>query len=179
MEKVAKGRRQYGILVFTKKARPSETEKVEKIPKRCPQDAQDDAKDQRWKAPTVEAARKAHTKIKDILHPRRDNRKGHKDPKLNLLLRSWLEGMQRFLKLLSLQSADGGMHGAFENGPVHLSKRMRTSHSMCMAPAINWKVYLRDGPGSIHGPPGCSKVSRLEKRHIRAYCKILAQSHGF
>jgi hypothetical protein len=61
------------------------------------QDAQDNMKDQQWKAPTVEAACKVHMKIKDILHPRQNNGKGHKDPKLDLLLRSWLEGMQRFL----------------------------------------------------------------------------------
>jgi hypothetical protein len=89
------------------------------------QDAQDDAKDQRWKPPTVEAACKAHTKIKDILHPCRDNGIGHKDPKLDLLLRSRLEGMQRFLwaytninsrvyntwMAASLETAESAEHG--------------------------------------------------------------------
>ena len=89
------------------------------------QDAQDDAKDQQWKPPTMEAACKAHMKIKDILHPCQDNGKGHKDLKLDLLLRSQLEGMQRFLwtytninsrvynkwMAASLETAESAEHG--------------------------------------------------------------------
>lgn len=60
-------------------------------------EAHDDQKDQRWKLPTIEAAHTAHSRIKAILRPQRDNGVGHKDPGLDLLLRSCLEAMQRFL----------------------------------------------------------------------------------
>ncbi|GLB45359.1 hypothetical protein LshimejAT787_2200220 [Lyophyllum shimeji] len=58
--------------------------------------AQDDEKQPRW-LPTVEAAQIAHKQLDGILNPRQDNGIGHKDPKLDLLLRSRLEAMKRFL----------------------------------------------------------------------------------
>jgi hypothetical protein len=59
--------------------------------------AQDDEKDHRWKPPSIEAAKVAHMKIKDIFHPKRQKGHGYKDLKLDLLLRSRLEAMQHFL----------------------------------------------------------------------------------
>jgi hypothetical protein len=59
--------------------------------------AQDNEKDHRWKPPSVEAAKVAHMKIKNILHLKRQMGHGYKDPKLDLLLKSQLEAMQHFL----------------------------------------------------------------------------------
>jgi hypothetical protein len=55
--------------------------------------------------PTVAAASTAYQKIKLILHPPRDNGKGYKDPKLDLLLRGRLEGMKQFLWVYSNPSS--------------------------------------------------------------------------
>jgi len=60
-------------------------------------EVQDDQQDQRWKPPCIEAVKAAHTRLKDILHLLRKTGNGYKDPKLDLLLRSWLEAMQHFL----------------------------------------------------------------------------------
>lgn len=166
----------------------------------------------------MEAACKAHANIKDILHPRRDNRKGYKDPRVDLLLRSWLEGMQRFLwtytninarlynkwMVASLEATESVEWGwwyvrclwewscAFiegdENLPFNVYGTWNKSwldnedlkqELLTHLQSINWKVYLRDGSGLIYGLLGCSKASQLEKRHIGAHCKILAQPHGF
>ena len=48
-------------------------------------------------SPTVEDAKSAYTDIKEILKPKRNKGPGHKDPKLDLLLRSRLEKMKLFL----------------------------------------------------------------------------------
>ena len=60
-------------------------------------DAQDDEKQKIWIPPSIDAARAAHAQLDEILNPRRKSGKGHKDPGLDLLLRSRLEAMKRFL----------------------------------------------------------------------------------
>jgi hypothetical protein len=60
-------------------------------------DAQDDERQKIWIPPSIEAALAAHAQLDEIINPRRNNGKGHKDPNLDLLLRSHLEGMKRFL----------------------------------------------------------------------------------
>ena len=65
-------------------------------------EAHDDQKDQRWKPPTIEAAHTAHSRIKAILRPQRDNGVGHKDPGLDLLLKS----VEVVLKLCNASSGD-------------------------------------------------------------------------
>jgi len=60
-------------------------------------EAQDNLRSIRWMAPTIINAKKAHKKIKGILKPLRTTGNGHKDPGLDLLLRSHLEGMSHFL----------------------------------------------------------------------------------
>jgi len=60
-------------------------------------EAQDNLRSTRWMAPTIINAKKAHEKIKGILKPPRTTGNGHKDPGLDLLLRSRLEGMSHFL----------------------------------------------------------------------------------
>jgi hypothetical protein len=57
----------------------------------------DDQKDQRWKAPSIEAAKIAHAELKNILHPPRKNGIGYKHANIDLLLRSRLEAMQQYL----------------------------------------------------------------------------------
>lgn len=58
---------------------------------------QDDEKNKLWLPPSIEAAHAAHTRLDAILNPRRNTGAGHKDPSLDLFLRSRLEGMKRFL----------------------------------------------------------------------------------
>jgi hypothetical protein len=48
----------------------------------------DDQKNQRWKAPSIEAAKIAHAELKNILHPPQKNGIGYKHAKIDLLLRS-------------------------------------------------------------------------------------------
>ena len=62
-----------------------------------PAEAESEEKDMRWSPPTVEAVKEAHKKIKDMIRPPRDNGKGYKDPKLDLVLRGRLEAMMRFM----------------------------------------------------------------------------------
>ena len=59
--------------------------------------AQDDEKSTRWMPPTVELSKVAYERIKRILRPPRLTGNGDKDPGLDLLLRSRLEAMMRFL----------------------------------------------------------------------------------
>ena len=60
-------------------------------------EAHGDEKEKRWKPPTLEATQAAHANIKAIIRPPWDTGGGYKDPGLDLLLRSRLESMQRFL----------------------------------------------------------------------------------
>ena len=75
----------------------SEPDKAGDSDKNGHDEAHDNQKYRQWEPPTIDAARVAHTRIKAILHLQRNNGIGHKDPKLNLLLRNHLEAMQRFL----------------------------------------------------------------------------------
>jgi transposase len=59
--------------------------------------AQDDERDKRWLPPTITVAKDAHSLIRNIIRPPRNTGKGYKDPKIDLLLRSRLEAMMRFL----------------------------------------------------------------------------------
>ena len=62
----------------------------------CVQRANEE-KDMQWSPPTVEAVKEGHKKIKDLIHPPQNTGKGYKDPKLDLVLRSRLEAMMRFM----------------------------------------------------------------------------------
>jgi len=59
--------------------------------------AQSDERDTRKPPPSVIAAGEAYKKLKDIISPPRNKGKGYKDPNLDLLTRSRLEAMKRFL----------------------------------------------------------------------------------
>lgn len=69
--------------------------------------AQDDEKDKKWLAPSVDAMHAAHGKLDTTWHPQRKNGKGHLDPNFDLLFRSHLEGMKHLILLHHLKKAPG------------------------------------------------------------------------
>ena len=90
--------------------------------------AQDDKKSTRWMPPTVELSKVAYERIKRILRPPRLTGNGYKDPGLDLLLRSQLEAMMRFL-------------WAYIN-PQSKSFDKWSAASLEMAKAVEWGLWF-------------------------------------